>query len=277
MPPPCCCSPQWVGAPCGSHGPYVFYRAFRFQRRGGGRARVLSLGDFFFVRCRAEEPACIAELQLLWEERTSRQLLSSAKLYFLPEDTPQGRTSDHGEVGTAAPAPAHLRAGRRDGTGRDGTGGGGGRGARWPGLRACGRWGGARLSRTARGERPGMGPCGAVRERPARGCARWYVRTPPVPRGACRRAGAGGTRAAQPRGDGSPLGARHRADPRPAIPGPRRTRSGAETSRGAVPAPRPRPRAERCGGAGPGGGNRAPRSPPRSPRPGARGRPLPAA
>uniref|UniRef100_A0A8C6NBA1 Uncharacterized protein n=1 Tax=Melopsittacus undulatus TaxID=13146 RepID=A0A8C6NBA1_MELUD len=88
---------QWVGAPCGSHGPYVFYRAFRFQRRGGGRARVLSLGDFFFVRCRAEEPACIAELQLLWEERTSRQLLSSAKLYFLPEDTPQGRTSDHGE------------------------------------------------------------------------------------------------------------------------------------------------------------------------------------
>ncbi|RMC11757.1 hypothetical protein DUI87_11881 [Hirundo rustica rustica] len=98
MPLPCCCSPQWVGAPCGSHGPYVFYRAFRFQRRGGGRARVLSLGDFFFVRCRAEEPACIAELQLLWEERTSRQLLSSAKLYFLPEDTPQGRTSDHGEV-----------------------------------------------------------------------------------------------------------------------------------------------------------------------------------
>ncbi|XP_075279192.1 AT-rich interactive domain-containing protein 5B isoform X3 [Opisthocomus hoazin] len=97
MPPPSCCSPQWVGAPCGSHGPYVFYRAFRFQRRGGGRARVLSLGDFFFVRCRAEEPACIAELQLLWEERTSRQLLSSAKLYFLPEDTPQGRTSDHGE------------------------------------------------------------------------------------------------------------------------------------------------------------------------------------
>lgn len=88
---------KWVGAPCGSHGPYVFYRAFRFQRRGGGRARVLSLGDFFFVRCRAEEPACIAELQLLWEERTSRQLLSSAKLYFLPEDTPQGRTSDHGE------------------------------------------------------------------------------------------------------------------------------------------------------------------------------------
>lgn len=105
MPLPCCCSPQWVGAPCGSHGPYVFYRAFRFQRRGGGRARVLSLGDFFFVRCRAEEPACIAELQLLWEERTSRQLLSSAKLYFLPEDTPQGRTSDHGEVVNATPAP----------------------------------------------------------------------------------------------------------------------------------------------------------------------------
>ncbi|XP_062436317.1 AT-rich interactive domain-containing protein 5B isoform X3 [Rhea pennata] len=88
---------QWVGAPCGSHGPYVFYKAFRFPRRGGARPRVLALGDFFFVRSGAEQPACIAELQLLWEERTSRQLLSSSKLYFLPEDTPQGRTSDHGE------------------------------------------------------------------------------------------------------------------------------------------------------------------------------------
>ncbi|KAI1886922.1 hypothetical protein AGOR_G00200760 [Albula goreensis] len=44
-----------------------------------------------------EDPICIAELQLLWEERTTKQLLSSSKLYFLPEDTPQGRTVSHGE------------------------------------------------------------------------------------------------------------------------------------------------------------------------------------
>ncbi|XP_077206841.1 AT-rich interactive domain-containing protein 5B isoform X2 [Paroedura picta] len=88
-------SVQWVGSPCGLHGPYIFYKAFQFHLEG--RPRILSLGDFFFVRCKPEDPMCIAELQLLWEERTSRQLLSSSKLYFLPEDTPQGRSSDHGE------------------------------------------------------------------------------------------------------------------------------------------------------------------------------------
>ncbi|XP_078147036.1 aT-rich interactive domain-containing protein 5B [Centroberyx gerrardi] len=85
----------WVGSPCGLHGPYVFYKAFRFHL--DGKRRILSLGDFFLVRCLPGEPLCIAELQLLWEERTSQQLLSSSKLYFLPEDTPQGRTVNHGE------------------------------------------------------------------------------------------------------------------------------------------------------------------------------------
>lgn len=93
--------PQWVGSPCGLHGPYIFYKAFRFHLdQKEAKARILSLGDFFFVRCKPEDPVCIAELQLLWEERTSKQLLSSSKLYFLPEDTPQGRTVSHGEVRT---------------------------------------------------------------------------------------------------------------------------------------------------------------------------------
>lgn len=88
--------PQWVGSPCGFHGPYIFYKAFRFDIEAN--PRILSLGDFFLVRCRPGEPLCIAELQLLWEERSRKQLLSSSKLYFLPEDTPQGRTVSHGEV-----------------------------------------------------------------------------------------------------------------------------------------------------------------------------------
>ncbi|XP_060795574.1 AT-rich interactive domain-containing protein 5B [Neoarius graeffei] len=88
----------WVGSPCGLHGPYIFYKAFRFHLdQKEAKARILSLGDFFFVRCKPEDPVCIAELQLLWEERTSKQLLSSSKLYFLPEDTPQGRAVSHGE------------------------------------------------------------------------------------------------------------------------------------------------------------------------------------
>ncbi|XP_011482624.1 AT-rich interactive domain-containing protein 5B [Oryzias latipes] len=86
---------KWVGSSCGLHGPYIFYKAFKFHR--DGKARILALGDFFFVRCKPEDPICIAELQLLWEERTSKQLLSSSKLYFLPEDIPQGRTVAHGE------------------------------------------------------------------------------------------------------------------------------------------------------------------------------------
>lgn len=86
---------KWVGSSCGLHGPYIFYKAFKFHR--DAKPRILSLGDFFFVRCKPEEPICIAELQLLWEERTSKQLLSSSKLYFLPQDTPQGRTVTHGE------------------------------------------------------------------------------------------------------------------------------------------------------------------------------------
>lgn len=89
-------SPQWVGSPCGLHGPYIFYKAFRFHLEG--KPRILSLGDFFFVRCKPGDPICIAELQLLWEERTSKQLLSSSKLYFLPENTPLGRSVSHGEV-----------------------------------------------------------------------------------------------------------------------------------------------------------------------------------
>ncbi|XP_061692561.1 AT-rich interactive domain-containing protein 5B [Syngnathoides biaculeatus] len=87
---------KWVGSSCGLHGPYIFYKAFKFASRAA-ETRILSLGDFFLVRCKPDEPVCVAELQLLWEERTSRQLLSSSKLYFLPEDTPQGRGVSHGE------------------------------------------------------------------------------------------------------------------------------------------------------------------------------------
>ncbi|XP_067908545.1 AT-rich interactive domain-containing protein 5B [Heterodontus francisci] len=88
-------SVKWVGSPCGLHGAYIFYKAFKFSLEG--RPRILSLGDFFFVRCKPGAPICIAELQLLWEERNNKQLLSSSKLYFLPEDTPEGRSIGHGE------------------------------------------------------------------------------------------------------------------------------------------------------------------------------------
>ncbi|XP_070539979.1 AT-rich interactive domain-containing protein 5B-like [Ptychodera flava] len=87
---------QWVGAPCGQHGPYIFYKGFKYYAEG--KWKILSLGEFFFVRCSDEDPICICEIQLLWEDKSNNgQLLSSSRLYFLPEDTPEGRTECYGE------------------------------------------------------------------------------------------------------------------------------------------------------------------------------------
>lgn len=61
-------------------------------------AAVWKLGEFYFIRCGPQDPVCIAELALLWEDRAQRHLLASSRLYYLPEDTPRGRTREHGEV-----------------------------------------------------------------------------------------------------------------------------------------------------------------------------------
>lgn len=84
-----------VGSPCGHHGQYSFYKAFRYT--SGGRERILAISDFFFVRLwQDSELVSIGELQLLWTDRTSDQTLVSLRLYFLPENTPDGR-SHHGQ------------------------------------------------------------------------------------------------------------------------------------------------------------------------------------
>ncbi|XP_013774658.1 uncharacterized protein LOC106459575 isoform X2 [Limulus polyphemus] len=87
--------PQFVGASCGHHGSYTFYKAFKYLKHG--KYKILTLGEFFFVRIPPDDDPCIGELQLLWEDKNSDQLLSSMRLYFLPEQTPEGRKSYHGE------------------------------------------------------------------------------------------------------------------------------------------------------------------------------------
>ncbi|CAH2062509.1 unnamed protein product, partial [Iphiclides podalirius] len=83
-----------VGAPCGQHGQYTFYKAIRLT---GKRERIVAIGDFFFVRIwQDSELVSIGELQLLWTDRVSDQTLVSLRLYFLPENTPDGRCQ-HGE------------------------------------------------------------------------------------------------------------------------------------------------------------------------------------
>ncbi|XP_064601995.1 AT-rich interactive domain-containing protein 5B-like isoform X2 [Liolophura sinensis] len=86
---------QFIGNPCGHHGSYTFYKAFKFNQ--GNNCRILTLGEFFFVKIFSEAPVCISELQLLWEDKNNSQLLSSVRLYYLPEHTPEGKQEFHGQ------------------------------------------------------------------------------------------------------------------------------------------------------------------------------------
>ncbi len=88
---------EWVGASCGQHGTYTFFKAVKLAKR------ILALGDFFFVKMWTDqEIVSIGELQLLWEDAVHNNgpssPLASLKLYFLPENTPDGRHEEHGEV-----------------------------------------------------------------------------------------------------------------------------------------------------------------------------------
>uniref|UniRef100_A0A3B5L4F5 Uncharacterized protein n=1 Tax=Xiphophorus couchianus TaxID=32473 RepID=A0A3B5L4F5_9TELE len=89
--------PQWVGAPSCQRGSYAFYKSVSSRAQPDGPLQVWKLGEFYFIQCGPEDPVCIAEVTLLWEDQARRHLLASARLYFLPEDTPKGRTREHGE------------------------------------------------------------------------------------------------------------------------------------------------------------------------------------
>ncbi|OAD59789.1 AT-rich interactive domain-containing protein 5B [Eufriesea mexicana] len=84
-----------LGGACFSHGPYTFYKAVRI-----GNGRVLRLGSFFLTKLWSDaDLVSIGELQLLWmDSRGPNQPLASLRLYFLPENTPDGRRDTHGEV-----------------------------------------------------------------------------------------------------------------------------------------------------------------------------------
>ncbi|KAM4726907.1 AT-rich interactive domain-containing protein 5B [Anableps anableps] len=88
---------QWVGAPSCQRGSYAFYKSVSSRAQPDGPLQVWKLGEFYFIQCGPQDPVCIAEVTLLWEDQARRHLLASARLYFLPEDTPKGRTREHGE------------------------------------------------------------------------------------------------------------------------------------------------------------------------------------
>ncbi|XP_054257531.1 AT-rich interactive domain-containing protein 5B-like isoform X2 [Macrosteles quadrilineatus] len=85
-----------IGAPCGQHGPYTFYKAFKYSKHG--KTNILALSEFFFVKLwNDSDLVSIGELQLLWEDKNNEQTLASLRLYILPENTPEGRSDCHGE------------------------------------------------------------------------------------------------------------------------------------------------------------------------------------
>ncbi|ELU13731.1 hypothetical protein CAPTEDRAFT_220448 [Capitella teleta] len=87
---------QFSGGPCGQHGPYTFYKSFKYSKEN--KTRFLSLGEFFYVRVLEDAPICIGELQLLWlDKNQSEYQLCSLRLYFAPENTPDGRQPHHGK------------------------------------------------------------------------------------------------------------------------------------------------------------------------------------
>ncbi|XP_067347866.1 AT-rich interactive domain-containing protein 5B isoform X1 [Channa argus] len=88
---------QWLGAPSCQRGSYAFYKSVSSRAEPNGPVKVWKLGEFYFIRCGPQDPVCIAEVTLLWEDQARHHLLASARLYFLPEDTPKGRTREHGE------------------------------------------------------------------------------------------------------------------------------------------------------------------------------------
>ena len=86
-----------MGPPCGHHGPYTFYKSFRYG--SGDNKRVLTLGEFFVAKIDENIPICIGDLQLVWDDKNNgSQPLCSVRLYFAPEHTPDGRKDYHGEV-----------------------------------------------------------------------------------------------------------------------------------------------------------------------------------
>jgi hypothetical protein len=92
---------EWVGPECGHHATYTFYKAVKYRDKfqTEDRWRVLSLGQFFFVKIwpANNDLLSVAELQLLWEDKSTGQMMSSVRLYFLPEYTLEGRQPHHGE------------------------------------------------------------------------------------------------------------------------------------------------------------------------------------
>lgn len=97
-------APQLVEPPRGRNGHRVFYGGFRYVNKDVLEERLFEVGEFAFVRITPNEDPCIAEMQLCWRDEVAEVNLASIRLYFLPEQTDNGRQSSHGQVSVKASA-----------------------------------------------------------------------------------------------------------------------------------------------------------------------------
>eukprot|EP00105_Crassostrea_gigas_P021708 XP_011440932.1 PREDICTED: AT-rich interactive domain-containing protein 5B isoform X2 [Crassostrea gigas] len=84
------------GSAIGEHASNTFYKAIKFSKNG--RYRILSLGEFFYIKITKLRDVCVGELQMIWtNKQDENQLICSVRLYVLPEHTDTGREDEHGE------------------------------------------------------------------------------------------------------------------------------------------------------------------------------------
>lgn len=75
----------------GKLGPCTFYKSVKTGDK------TYSVSQFMPVKIWPDSVMLnIANIQLLWSDKT--EAFCSLKLYFLPENTPDGRLQQHGEV-----------------------------------------------------------------------------------------------------------------------------------------------------------------------------------
>lgn len=88
---------QKCGSAIGEHASNTFYKAIKFSKNG--RYRILTLGEFFYIKITKLRDVCVGELQMIWtNKQDENQLIYSVRLYVLPEHTDTGREDEHGEV-----------------------------------------------------------------------------------------------------------------------------------------------------------------------------------
>lgn len=77
---------------------FFFFKSININSSSISKTFIIAMGDCIPVRPWHDSPIeCLAEVRMIWRDKTEQTLLLSLRLYILPENTPKGRVG-HGEV-----------------------------------------------------------------------------------------------------------------------------------------------------------------------------------